>query len=170
MRFASMTPTSWQRRQYDRHCPSAVYYLCVLIWHWNIRARRMWVHDMIHKRPQYSEYCCLSQEKQRRDITSTFLKSWKIFQFEVLRKMMPDAATFLWVANCCCRCLLLIGINWRKKKSTGICMYHYDLENTKLAGWKTVANGAAHELSITLLYLFSSMQMFHLSPKKLLQF
>ena len=46
------------------HCLFAV---CCLffIWDWDIRARRMWLLDMMWRRKQHVEYYCLHQEKEK---------------------------------------------------------------------------------------------------------
>ena len=52
--FLSMTTISWQLLLHD--CHLAVKYMFIFVWHRDIRASRMWVHDMICRRQKYGEY------------------------------------------------------------------------------------------------------------------
>ena len=74
---------SWQPLLHDRQHTFADYYRFVFCLESNIRARRMWLHDMIRRRQKYSEYYHLGQKKEKKktdsDITNAFLKSWEIF-------------------------------------------------------------------------------------------
>lgn len=94
--------------------------LSVFIWHLDIRARRIWVHGIIHSRQTYSEYDHLGQEQEKEQRwRHQHLSEKLIFQLEVLGtvalwKKILSAAPFPRVSACCCRCLLFIG-NKRQK-------------------------------------------------------
>lgn len=59
--------------------------LSVFIWHLDIRARRIWVHGIIHSRQTYSEYDHLGQEQEKEQRwRHQHLSEKLIFQLEVL--------------------------------------------------------------------------------------
>ena len=76
-------------------------YGLLFIWHWDIKARRMWVQYMIHRRKKHGEYYHLGQEQGtephwRHQVLSEKLTN---FQLEALREGHYGLCLFL----CCCR-------------------------------------------------------------------
>lgn len=75
-----------------------------LIWHQNIRVRRMWVPDMICSRQKHGEHLSKIWD---------ILLLWKSWSAE-----KKDSTSFLWAAAFCRRLVLLIGNNWKKHLSS----------------------------------------------------
>lgn len=119
-KIACMCILSLQQYLDKRHCMidtafCSLISIWFLIWHQDIRARRVWVHKMIHRRQHVVKIIPLAMKKKS-SISSPFLKSWEIFKWRQNKKSLKKEA------GCCAfslgGCLLpqLLAHHWEQLK------------------------------------------------------